>query len=270
MKPIQLVLIGVALVAALGAGFVMLTMTNKPPQVVEVMTPQFEQVEMERVLVAGEDIPMGTALNAERLAWQEWPKSGVREQFILEVNRPEAISEIATDVARQGFFAGEPIREAKLVRTDSGYMSAILPAGRQAAAVRISAENSVAGFVLPNDYVDVLMTYQNEKEEWITERVLENVRVLAIDQIIEDTEGEGGGTTRLGETATLELTPEQVEVVAVSRAISNGQLTLALRSVEDSGTENGGTASHLLASKTKADGPIKLIRFGSTTSVRNR
>ena len=263
MKPIQLMLIGVAFVAAVAAGFIMMNLTA-PPQVVDLGEPVAPQIELERVLVAANTIPMGTELNGERLAWQDWPASGVRGEFIVEADRPEAIDEMSEAVARTTFFAGEPIREEKLVRSDSGYLSAILPAGKQAVAIRIQAERAAGGFILPNDYVDVIMTYEDDKQDWITERVLTNVRVLAIDQLIEEQNGE---KTQIGETATLELSPEQVEILSVSNSISDGELTLALRSVEDSGDGDGG-ASHLVQNGKKKHGPIRLIRFGSTEMVR--
>ncbi|MDA8870209.1 Flp pilus assembly protein CpaB [Rhizobiaceae bacterium] len=266
MKPIQLVLLGVAAVAAIGAGFAIFTMQAAPPQIVEVIT-KAPELRTEKVLVAAEPIPMGTELNVERLTWQDWPASGVTEGFITEEQSPEAIDENATAIARASFFAGEPIREAKLVRSDSGYLSAILPSGKQAVSVRVSAETAAGGFILPNDYVDVIMTFRNDKEEWITERVLENVRVLAIDQAIE--EEEGGSKTRLGDTATLELTPEQTEIITVSGRMSEGALVLSLRSVEDAGDGDAEGASHLLAgSDGRTKGAIRLIRFGKADFVR--
>ena len=78
MKPIQIVLIAVALVAALGAGFMMLRLSNQPAQVITQKAAPIPRVEMEGVLVAGQDIPMGSALGNERLIWQDWPKKNLR------------------------------------------------------------------------------------------------------------------------------------------------------------------------------------------------
>lgn len=270
MKPIQLILIAVAVVAALGAGLLMMNVSRQPAAVIEAAAPTAPTVQ---VLVASEDIPMGNDLKAERLSWQEWPESGVRESFITQKAAPEAIKEYAPTIARNSFFAGEPIREEKIVRSDSGYLSAILPAGKRAVAIRVTADTSAGGFILPNDHVDVVMSYEKEdspgsesENKWITETILENVRVLAIDQIIEDKEGE---KSKVGDTATLELTPEQVEVLAVSNNIAKNRLMLALRSVEDSGGGESAGAVHLL-SKTnrRRAGNIRLIRFGKTKEIR--
>jgi len=270
MKPIQLILIAVALVAALGAGLLMMNLSSPPPQVVQAAAPTTPTVQ---VLVASEDIQMGNALKAERLSWQEWPESGVRESFITQATAPEAIQEYAPTIARASFFAGEPIREEKIVRSDSGYLSAILPAGKRAVAIRVTADSSAGGFILPNDHVDVVMAYKKEggsssggQEEWITETILQNVRVLAIDQVIADQDGE---KSKVGDTATLELTPEQVEILAVSNGIANNRLTLALRSVEDSASDESAGAVHLLSSADRRrSGSIRLIRFGKTQEIR--
>lgn len=54
--------------------------------------------------------------------------------------------------------AGEPVRSEKLILTGAGFLSATLAPGKRAVAVRISAENTAGGFILPNDRVDVLRT----------------------------------------------------------------------------------------------------------------
>ena len=267
MKPIQLILIAVALVAALGAGFLMLNLSNQPEPVavVEPTTP------VTQVLVASDNIPLGNNLTAERLAWQEWPQSGVREGFITQETAPEAIEEYAPTIARMSFLAGEPIREEKIVRSDSGYLSAILPAGKRAVAVRIGAETSAGGFILPNDRVDVIMNSTREtgrgEKTMVSETILENIRILAIDQTIEDEDGE---TSQIGDTATLELTPEQVEIVAIASSIAENRLLLALRSVEDSAADDTAGAAHLLSNNRKRSGRIRLIRFGKAEEVEPR
>ena len=104
---------------------------------------------------------------------------------------------------------------------------------------------------------------------WITETVLQNIRVLAIDQVIEEKDGE---KSKLGNTATLELTAQQVEIITAAQKIAGNKLNLALRSVEDSEIEpsdSGG--SHLLSSGPRRKrGSVKIIRYGTTSEVRPR
>ncbi len=265
MKPIQLILIAVALVAALGAGFIMMNLSNQPAPVAQI-APQKETTV--QVLVANEKISMGNRLTTERINWQEWPESGVREGFVTQETAPEAIEEYAATIARSTFYPGEPIREEKIVRSDSGYMSAILPSGKRAVAIRVAAETSAGGFILPNDHVDIVMSYTKEErgqeDTLITETILENVRVLAIDQIIEDEDGE---KSHVGDTATMEFTPEQVEIIAASSKISGNKLVLALRSVEDSKVDESGAAK---PSKKRKRSTVKLIRFGKSQEVETQ
>ncbi|MEM8748753.1 MAG: Flp pilus assembly protein CpaB [Pseudomonadota bacterium] len=258
MKPIQLILIAVALTAAIGAGFVMMTLNDQPQTVIQAAAP-VPQIKLKKVLVAGQNIPMGSALGTERLIWQEWPEDGVHEGFILESDKPEGLQEYAPTIARSTFFAGEPIREEKIVRSDSGYLSAILPAGKRAVAVRVDAKTSAGGFILPNDHVDVIMSFRNEDDEWITDTILQNIRVLAIDQVIEEQEGD---KAKVGDTVTLELNSEQVEIITEAAQISNNKLTLALRSVED---------TQVVAGKKRGRrGNVRLIRFGKASEIKTK
>ena len=272
MKPIQLILIAVALVAALGAGFLMMNLNNQPAPVVEAAAPSIPTVQ---VLVATENIPMGNNLTTERLAWQEWPEAGVRDGYITQETAPDAIEEYAPTIARLSFFDGEPIREEKIVRSDSGYLSAILPSGKRAVGIVVTADSTAGGFILPNDYVDVIKSTPTQATNGrgvviVTETILENVRVLAIDQTIQDEDGEA---SQVGDTATLELTPEQVEIVAAAKALasqvgggSSNALTLALRSVEDSGPDAGPTAA--ASEGTLRRDKVRLIRFGKAEVVQ--
>jgi pilus assembly protein CpaB len=192
------------------------------------------------ILVASADIPVGRAVQLEDMGWQPWPISAAGPLFIRKTARPNAIETIKGSVARAPFVAGEPIREAKLIKTDgSGFLSAILPAGMRAISTEISAETGAAGFILPNDRVDVILTRKDTEAQkaggdgFISETILRNVRVLAIDQTIEEKNGQ---KVVVGKTTTLELAPKQTELLAVSR--QRGNLSLALRSLSDSKPSN--------------------------------
>ena len=78
--------------------------------------------------------------------------------YIQKQTRPDAIEQLQNSIVRSQFVAGEPIREVKLARPESGFLSAILPPGMRAIAVRISAQNTAGGFILPGDRVDVIET----------------------------------------------------------------------------------------------------------------
>jgi len=191
------------------------------------------------VLVAKDDINLGQTVAAENLQWQTWTESSSSGSFIRKKDRPEAIKDIVGSIARAPFIAGEPIREQKLVKANgSGFMAAILPTGMRAVSTEISAETGAGGFILPNDRVDVLLSKREKLQsggdgpptEIVSSQVVvKNVRVLAIDQAPKEKEGQNAV---LGKTATLEMTPDDVEVLAKARL--SGTLSLALRSIADS------------------------------------
>ena len=114
-------------------------------------------------------------------------------------------------------------------------MAAILPQGMRAISTEISPETGAGGFILPNDHVDVILSRRDKEAEkaagvevHTSEIILSNVRVLAIDQTVEEKNGQ---RVVVGKTATLELAPHQAE--ALARAKIMGTLSLALRSIVD-------------------------------------
>jgi len=265
MKPIQIVIGAVALAAAGGAGFVMMNLNNKPPQVVETV----KKVATKKVLVAKKQVPMGNKLTSSNIGWQEWPESGIKKGFITSETNPKGVTDFSKAIARMTFYEGEPIREAKVVRSDSGYMSAILPSGKRAVALKVAAASGAGGFILPNDYVDVILVTQTRSagsgaRGYLSDVILSNVRVLAIDQVIEDKKGK---KAKVGKTATLELTPGQSETLAIANK-GKGQLTLALRSIQDSGPKGD---AQVAKQKREQGGNISLIRYGvkAVTKAKN-
>src|SRR5947208_6927000 len=193
------------------------------------------QLQTVDILVAKSDIGLGQSVKPDDLQWQTWPAATASSSFISRASKADAIKEVTGSIARAPFIAGEPIREQKLVRADgSGFMAAILPAGYRAISTEISPETGAAGFILPNDRVDVILTKREKNPDKAgpdissAEVILTNVRVLAIDQAPKEKEG---SNSLVGKTVTLELKPEQAETLARSR--QGGSLTLALRSIAD-------------------------------------
>lgn len=272
MKIARLAVLGVALLAAAGAGFVALNLSAPPPAEPVIITaaPAEPPIKLTEVLVTAQDLPMGTSVN-DALAWQKWPEDGVSPTFILKSARPNAMEELRGSVARQSFFSGEPVREAKLIKTDRGFMSAILPAGKRALAVQISADTSAGGFILPNDHVDVIMTRrktpgaEGTTTAFDTETILSNLRVLAIDQTIEE---QNGAKVVVGSTATLEVDPAQAEALTAAQPMAE-RLVLSLRSLEDSLPGSSGYATFLLdGDRTPAK--IRIVRYGQTTDITTK
>lgn len=227
MKVARIAVILVAVIAGLVAMMLARSIgSNNAPQEVdnEAAAPQIELTE---VLTAATGISLGTSLTAEHFTWQKWPSEATVNGYITRGDRPEADSELVGAVARASFLPGEPINEGKIAIAGKGLMSSILPKGYRAFATRISAETSAGGFILPKDRVDVILTEEGGKGV-ASETILTNVRVLAIDQTFEEKDGE---KVVVGETATLELKPNQSEVLASAQ--QQGTLSLVLRSLED-------------------------------------
>lgn len=266
MKVAQLAVLGVAFAAAGGAFWVAGNLANQPPEVREVQVDSGPKVELAEILVASRDISLGTSLQQTMVEWRKWPKEGIADGYIIRGTAPDGLNlEKEPAIARSAFFIGEPIRESKLVRAGKGYMSAILPAGQQAIATSISTATSAGGFILPNDRVDVIMTRRADDDEggnFITETVLENVRILAIDQTIEEKDGEA---VVVGETATLQLSPDQAKILTVAQQMAD-RLSLALRSLEDVGNEETKGAEYLL-SGNRGNGRIRIIKYGNRKEI---
>jgi pilus assembly protein CpaB len=144
-------------------------------------------------------------------------------------------------------------------------MSAMLPAGQRAIATSISTDTSAGGFILPNDRVDVIMTRREKTdtgETFVTETILQNIRVLAIDQSVEEKDGEA---VVVGTTATLQLDPKQTEILTVAQQMAD-RLTLSLRSLEDTVNQVTKDADHLI--NGDRNGKVRMIRFGRVKDTK--
>jgi len=213
---------------------------------------------------------MGQAISPGDMQWQAWPASTASGNFIRKTDRPAAIENLAGQIARAPFVAGEPIREVKLVNAKgSGFMAAILPRGMRAVSTQISPETGAGGFILPNDHVDVILTRRDREAEkssgteiQTSETVLSNIRVLAIDQSIEE---KGGQKVVVGKTATLELTPSQAETLTLAQHL--GSLSLALRSISDAARDAPNTEDDKPSARGSA---VNVVRFGVSTTTTPR
>jgi pilus assembly protein CpaB len=274
MKLSRVAVLGVAAGAGLIAMVLALNLTAPTPAQ-KPEPPKQADLNTEKVLVATADVPMGKTITDSELAWRDWPKDSVSPLFVTG-GTVDAKAGVINAIARAKFYAGEPISTAKLIHSDRGFLSAILPEGKRAVALKIAADTSAGGFILPNDHVDVIMTRHvdpggsNGSPEYVTETILNNVRVLAIDQTIEKTDSKDGkGTdTVVGQTATLELTPQQAQIVTVAQQMSD-RLNLALRSVTDSApkaSDAAGDAVHLIGGPN-AEGTVTVVRNGVARQV---
>ncbi len=259
MKPARLIVLAVAVVAAGLAGLLAMNMAGRGGVVTKVQSV-VEKEPTVNVLVSSANLPVGARLDEKAVHWMAWPQNGVVQGFITEAERPDAIKDLQGAVVRLPVFEGEPIRPEKVADSNSRILSSLLPAGKRAVATEISVATGAGGFILPNDRVDVIMVRKGQgTEKYITETVLSNVRVLAIDQQIE--EKEDGSKAAVGTTATLELTPDQTKVLAVAQQMAD-RLSLALRSVADAQEQDTGAPDYLL-SGDNGSAIVQVIKSGT-------
>ena len=260
MKAARLVVLGVAVAAGGIAAF--LAASNKEPA--SPPPPPQAALETVEVLVAKSDLSRGQVIDAADIGWQTWPAAAANSSFIKKSEQPNAMDQFVGAMVRVGMVAGDPIRGPYVVMAKgSGFMAAVLPEGMRAAAVDIAPDTSAGGFILPDDRVDVLLTRRDKDaekqtgvEKYVSDTILRNIRVLAIDQTIDD---KNSNKTLLGKTATLELTQPQAEMLSLSRQV--GTVSLALRSIRDSKT----TAEGVGDTSRDESGAINTVRFGVST-----
>src|SRR5271156_2253838 len=258
MKAARLVVLGVAVAAGGIAAF--LAASNKEPA--PPPPPPQAALETVEVLVAKSDLSRGQVVAAGDIGWQSWPAAAANSSFIKKSEQPNAIDQFVGAIVRVGMVAGDPIRGPYVVMAKgSGFMAAVLPEGMRAAAVDIAPDTSAGGFILPDDRVDVLLTRRDKDaekqtgvEKYVSDTILRNIRVLAIDQTIDEK-----NKPVLGKTATLELTEPQAEMLSLSRQI--GTVSLALRSIRDSKTSADGVGD----TSRDENGAINTVRFGVST-----
>ena len=260
----------VVLTVAIAAGGVAALLAGRSEKPAEVKPEAAAKVDTVDILVAKSDIAMGQAVSPGDIQWQAWPATTATGNFIHKSNQPQAIENLAGQIARVPFVAGEPIREAKLVNAKgSGFMAAILPTGMRAISTQISPETGAGGFILPNDNVDVILSRRDREAEKATgsevhtsEIILSNIRVLAIDQNVEE---KGGQKVVVGKTATLELSPSQSETLALSQSL--GSLSLALRSITDATHDDVPTDADKAGGRRNG---VNIVRFGIGTMTTPR
>jgi pilus assembly protein CpaB len=236
MRASRIILLLVALIAGGLAAF-LATRNDAPPQVAQ--APTIIEEKKAQILVAKTSIGVGQRLGEGAVEWQDWPELAVRPEYVTKEALPDAVEQLTEAVARFEFFPGEPIMESKLVRSAQGYLSAVLAKGMRGVSVEVTAESASGGYVFPNDRVDVVLSRDSDGGK-VSQTILANVKILAINRRLGETGTSGSPADPEDPSAdvfqdtaiaTLELTPEQGELVINSTQI--GSLSLVLRSMAD-------------------------------------
>ncbi len=182
-----------------------------------------------QIMVAARNLNVGYDLKPADVKWQTWPKESATIGMIVRKDDKQNLTEVAKGQLRRDIGNGEPILEASL------------DPGMRAVAIRVKAESMVGGFIAPDDRVDVIMTYEvkgdemdnpevrQEVRKYATETILENVRVLAIDQQARRDDDKA----KVGRTVTLEVDGAGAERLNLASTMAEGGLTLSLRAIGD-------------------------------------
>jgi pilus assembly protein CpaB len=251
MRPIVIVLIVLALgTAAIAAFLVSQFLASQTPAPTASTTVQTGTI---NVLVAARDIMPGTVLTPEDTRWEPWPETARNERFVVQPVQVEGQAPGADPqqdfndrIARRLIAAGEPMTPAMVIKQgDSGVTAANLAKGMRAITINVSPSQGVAGLVLPNDRVDILMSvsvrdivglqgWRDVVLRFSAETLMRNVRVVAINQKLAHDPKEG--VAEPGNLVTFEVTPDQAERLLVSQQI--GTLSMTLRSMVPADNEN--------------------------------
>jgi pilus assembly protein CpaB len=203
-------------------------------------------VNASHIVVATGDISLGQRLAPEMLKLSDWPSDSLPEGAVADPMK------LVGRVLKVSVLRGEPLAEAKLAPAGTlGGLSALISEGKRAITVRVNDVVGVAGFALPGNFVDILVSTQSEgsgsgtqteRELAISKIVLERILVLAVAQEV----GRDDTKPKVVNAVTLEVAPEQAEKLDLARTV--GSLSLVLRNQIDprAATTAGATRNSLL------------------------
>jgi len=178
-----------------------------------------------KIAVATAPLAYGTDITPDKIRFVDYPNTSIPPGSFTTAQ--ELMPEGKKRVALMAIAVNEPILKDKISgEGQSASISALLPDGMRAATVRINDVSGVAGFIQPNDHVDVLITRSvpgGEGNTEVTDVLLQNIRVMAMGQQAKDADGKPISAN----TATLEVAPIDAQKLALGEAA--GSLSLALR-----------------------------------------
>ena len=216
-----------------------------------------------KILVARKALPVGTIIDQEALTFQPWPSELMQEAYYTEGSPDADMSKLLGTVVRNPITAGQPVTRGALVGPkDRGFLAAALGPGMRAVTVPVSATSGVAGFVFPGDRVDMVLTQEvtgggDGPPLKVSETIVRNLRVLAVDQRIDSLNEEGQTEAQVSTSVTIEATPRIAEKIAVAQSL--GMLSLSLRSIADNAAE---------LERAVATGDVKLPEGASPAQER--
>jgi pilus assembly protein CpaB len=221
-----------------------------------------------RIALAAHDLPVGHRISTGDIRMTEWPGAH------RPVGSFVTAAELEGRVVRSNLQSHEPLLESKLAPKGSkGGLSAVIGEGKRAMTVRVNDVVGVAGFALPGNFVDVMVSTRDDRasgsgsggESMISKIVLERILVLAVAQEA----GRDDTKPRVVNAVTLEVTPLEAERLDLSRSV--GQLSLVLRNQIDPSPvrTSGATKDGLLfGAETGAQRPVAIAAASTPPAAR--
>jgi pilus assembly protein CpaB len=175
------------------------------------------------VLVAAVEIPYGVKLEEAQIKVMGWPANSVPEGSF------SAKEQVVGKVTKNNFYPDEPITEKRMSEHVGGStLSGLISKDYRAISVRVDDVVGVAGFILPGNKVDILSTKkESATNHTTTKTLLQNIKVLAVDQEVSQEKDKPA----IVRAVTLELKPEQAEIIV--QAMQEGTIQLTLRNPDD-------------------------------------
>ncbi|MBM4274757.1 MAG: Flp pilus assembly protein CpaB [Deltaproteobacteria bacterium] len=211
-----------------------------------------------QVAVAAEAVAPGNSLTAGMVKEVIFPKN------LVPANAASSFKEVEDRVVATRMEKGEPIILTKLApKGTAAGLSGLLGEDKRALTVRVDDVTGVAGFIHPGDRVDVLADFKVPKtDDFFSKTILQNVTVLSIGQTWEEQKGERKPV--LVNTVTLELTPEQAEILNLVAYEGKIRLALRNRSYQKEDVTSGVAISQLLSLRApkKEEAPPPVVKKG--------
>ncbi|HUQ18079.1 MAG TPA: Flp pilus assembly protein CpaB [Gemmatimonadaceae bacterium] len=182
------------------------------------------KVVTKQVVVANADIPEGAAIDRAQVVVATWPAPTV------PLGAYASIDSVVGRVTRVNVFNGEAIVPGRLAPAGAGPgLELKIPPGQRAMAVRINDVAGISGLIQPNSRVDVLVTIPDAATgKQVAKLFMENMRVLSVGT---DIQRDAQGRPNTATTATLAVTPDEAERLAI--AMNTGSIQLVLRGYGD-------------------------------------
>lgn len=236
-------LIAAVVLAAIAAVIVLrMSAGSTQPAPTTSTAPVQQEIATTQIYVASQPIPIGTTISADMLTLQPWPSHLVLDGFIAS----DSEQKVEGMVSRSAFQAQEPIIGSKLSNpADPNFLAGQLPKGMRVMTLQTNETEGVAGFVFPGDFVDVMLTHNitkyvtppgeedlQQQSDTVTETVLTNVKILAVDQRASGTNAtDPNGNLLIPRSVSVMVSPTDAQRLRLAQ--QKGTLTLMLRSLAD-------------------------------------